>query len=133
MPWVQDASSIGGERLLESFPYTLRDTSASAHAIQELNERIAWVETLRPTELEHVRYRLEDFNCILDLETRRLFVLIVTIWLLRIEILHQANVSCRTKLEAIAQVDDDGYAPEMMIRPPIRPFRDAVCSTAAQH
>ena len=91
--FIRDA--IGRTSLLESFPDTRRKLYALTHALQELDQRITLHEALGALELDDVRDSLENFNCVLYIQSwwRRNYV--APIFILGIYVGNQAELRSR--------------------------------------
>ena len=112
MPGVEDAAAVRSERTLERCPNRLRDAAPSAHASEEFDERIARLEALRTSELEHMLDVAEDLDRMLDLKARRLWILVAPVLIRRVDVFDQADTGGRGELEKVPQMDDDGMRPK---------------------
>ena len=93
--WLFIRDAIGRKSLLESFPDTCRKLYALTHALQELDQRITLYEALGALELDDVRDSLENFNCVLYLQSWWLLKYVAPIFILRIDVCNQAELRCR--------------------------------------
>ena len=93
--WLFVGDASGRKSLLESFPNSCRNLYAFTHALQELDERISWYETLGSLELDDVRDSLEDFDRVLDLQSWWLRKHVAPVFILGVHVCNQAKLRSR--------------------------------------
>ena len=84
--------AIGRKSLLEGFPDTCRKLYALTHALQELDQRITLYEALGALELDDVRDSLENFYCVLYLQSWWLLKYVASIFIFGIYVGNQAEL-----------------------------------------
>ena len=133
MAWIQDSSVVRSVCLPKSGPDVASQPFPSAHALQEFDQWVSGLEPLGTPELEDVRDVPEDPYGVLYLEARRLWEPIGAVIALAVDVFNEANVRRGTELEEVAEVNNDGDPPEVVIRFLVGRLRDVGGLAAAVH
>ena len=101
MALVKGPYIVFGECTLKRFPDRFGDHAATAHASQELDQRVPRLKSLGAQELEDMRNAAKDPYGVLNLHTRRLGDLVYPIFIPLIHVLDEPDISGGSKLEEV--------------------------------